>query len=119
MKKKIALVLTAFLLLGALISCDILSSTPPSNDNADANDTNKNTEKPTEQQTDSHFSGWWDSSFNNTLDNEKPTERPTERPTGNHTNPSQTESFTAVVPVDTLDFEGDTLKILHRDSLPW
>ena len=121
MKKKIALVLTAFLLLGALISCDILSSTPPSNDNADANDTNKNTEKPTEQQTDSHFSGWWDSSFNNTLDNEKPTERPTEkpteRPTGNHTNPSQTESFTAVVPVDTLDFEGETLKILHRDAL--
>ena len=28
------------------------------------------------------------------------------------------ESFTSVVPVDTLDFEGDTLKILHRDSLP-
>ena len=28
------------------------------------------------------------------------------------------ESFTSVVPVDTLDFEGETLKILHRDSLP-
>ena len=27
------------------------------------------------------------------------------------------ESFTSVVPVDTLDFEGETLKILHRDAL--
>ena len=27
------------------------------------------------------------------------------------------ESFTSVVPVDDLDFEGETLKILHRDAL--
>ena len=38
----------------------------------------------------------------------------TEKPTDEYGQ----ESFTSVVPVATLDFEGDTLKILHRDSLP-
>lgn len=38
----------------------------------------------------------------------------TEEPTNEYGEPL----FTSVVPVDTLDFEGDTLKILHRDSLP-
>lgn len=38
----------------------------------------------------------------------------TEKPTDEYGQ----ESFTSVVPVDTLDFEGETLKILHRDSLP-
>ena len=38
----------------------------------------------------------------------------TEKPTNEYGD----ESFSSVVPVDTLDFEGDTLKILHRDSLP-
>ena len=34
------------------------------------------------------------------------------------TNIYEEETFTSVVPVADLDFEGDTLKILHRDSLP-
>ena len=38
--------------------------------------------------------------------------------TGKQTNEYNEETFTSVVPVDDLDFEGDTLKILHRDSLP-
>ena len=38
----------------------------------------------------------------------------TEKPTDEYGQ----ESFSSVVPVDTLDFEGDTLSILHRDSLP-
>ena len=116
MKKKIALIITAFLLLSALISCDLLPSTPPSDGKADNDETKKGTEAQTEQQTDHRFSGWWDSSFDNTLATDKPTEKPTAAPTEKPTNPSQTEKFTAVIPVETLDFEGDTLKILHRDS---
>ena len=38
--------------------------------------------------------------------------------TQKQTNEYNEETFTSVVPVDDLDFEGDTLKILHRDSLP-
>lgn len=38
--------------------------------------------------------------------------------TEKQTNIYDEETFTGVVPVDELDFEGDTLKILHRDSLP-
>ena len=38
--------------------------------------------------------------------------------TEKQTNEYNEETFTSVVPVDDLDFEGDTLKILHRDSLP-
>ena len=39
---------------------------------------------------------------------------PTEKPTNEYGE----ESFSSVVPVETLDFEGDKLTILHRDSLP-
>ena len=119
MKKKIALIMSLFLLLSTFVACDLI---PSGNSNATQDTSNSlesQSEKQTEEHTEKFTSSWWDDTFEDSVSTDKATdkatERPTERPTEGITNNG---TFTALVPVESPDFEGEEITILHRDHLP-
>ena len=133
MKRFIALLLVVFMISGMFVACDEMIFTPDPEETGRADDeseksTDDETEKPTEAPTEKPTESPTEKPTESPT--EKPTESPTEKPTDAPTNGGSSENtppkefdelgkerFTSAIDVDSIDFGGKTLTVLHRDDI--
>ena len=131
MKKILALALALVMICSCLFACDEDIFVSDGNNSTPGNQTSNQLDNQTDKQTEKKTENWWDKFFeddlkNNDGDVNSDDDRFTESSTGGYTPvyPTQKptdeygeETFTSIVPVDRLDFQGETLKILHRNHI--